>query len=203
MVTVYKDGVEVQSTPVLSDYSVFSGYLVEAGDGGQINGITVYAGGMVDIAGGSADDVTMKAGALSVGEGGTASNVYLELHDAAAVVEDGGIITGLTIDGATVTVQSAGTLSHSNIRSYTWTPAQGGEEVFYQGTVRLESGARHTGALYISKSSLLVAGTGAIIDFTLKNTAAGSATPILNNFTRISGAPDFTMTVSEEQAAGI
>ena len=171
--------------------------IVEVLEGGFASDLTMFAG-TVSLSGGYGSAMTIQGGLLNVSDGAFAYEVCLPDHSAAFVVSEEGMILNSELDGASGDIQAGGIAVNSELWSYYNEDEPG---VIYSATLTLHAGAWHYGTLFIDSKSTLVAEEGSVIDFTLEGSTA-SANALLNDFTRISGTPTFTMTVSEEQAAG-
>ena len=172
--------------------------VVEVLEGGAVSDLTMFAG-TVSLAGGYGLGLTIRSGFLEVGKDSLAYGVCLTEDTASFVVSKGGMVLGMELDGASGEILGGGVACNTELLGYY---IEGEEGKYYDSTMTLHAGAWHFGTLFIDSRSTLTAEDGSFIDFTLEGVTPGK-TALLNDFTRISGAPNFTMTVSEEQAAGI
>ena len=136
--------------------------------------------------GGSAVSTTLtRGGRLQVSRGGNASHVQTE-HTAAVVVSNLGQAEDVTVNNYNMMIVSRnGRVSDANINS-------GAEVYLYQdavlgGNVRIDDGA------------FVMAYDGSIVDFDLSK--ANGSTPLFNDLSRITGNPEYALTVSGEEVA--
>jgi len=69
------------------------------------------------------------------------------------------------------------------------------------GYLGIARGGRHTGTLTVAEGAVVSAYAGSIIDFDISTAAPESAAPV-NDLSKISGAPDFSISVSAAQGNG-
>ena len=169
------------------------------------NGMTVHSGT-------TATRIYVEsAGDLNVYSGGVASQVYVKASGTLAMW---GGSAGL------VTVSSGGTMGIYSGAKVGNLDASGGAEwtdrarlyVFPGGVLSaaaigggadldVRSGGKVTGRLTIADGATVTVSAGGIIDFDVHFTLPGESAK-LNDLSRVSGSPDFTLTVSETQDAG-
>ena len=71
------------------------------------------------------------------------------------------------------------------------------------GKVVLSAGATHKGTLSIWGGASVSANSGATIDFTISRKKAADTAYFINDLSRITGAPNYTVTVSDYQQVGV
>ena len=166
-------------------------------DGGYLESCALYSGNL-DVNGGSAYDIEIIMGTMTISDSAFVSTVTLSDADASLLVEKGAIIYGLSSEGASTSVSADSAVINSELWSYT---SEEGAGTVHASILTLHSGACHYGTLFIDSRSTLIAEAGSVIDFTMAGMEP-EASALINDFSRISGAASFTMTVSAEQAVG-
>ena len=147
-----------------------------------------------------ASNVTLAGGDMEVFEGGTALGT--EVHDGAlavngsaseTVLHAGGV---LTVGGTacSTTVSSGGNVNVSGGTVVSTTISSG-------GAMTIESAGKVTGTLQIEQGAVVSASSGAVVDFDISDRVAGGKV-LVNDLALIQGTPDFTITVSADQAEG-
>ena len=176
------------------------------------NSTTVNSGGiMIIYSRGRADTAAVNSGGtMYISNGATAVGIvenggYVSAGYNANVTFASNIVSGLNLSGD-MTV-------HRNTVAHNTTVNSGGRIIIYNGGVAnstavrncgsmyISSGGAHRGSLQIVSGAVVSAYSGSVIDFTLSNrTTADPA--LINNLALISGAPNYTITVSNKQIAG-
>ena len=209
--------------------TVHSGGYVNVHNGGLASDTTVESGGIMNVsAGGVADTVSVvQGGRLNIREGGSAVLVRENggmVNDVGSVSFAPNTFTGLTLDdratvhsGTTANKTTIGTdgylyVSSGGLAVNTTVNANGsllvssggvadGLYAMANGGVTV-SGGTLTGWLFLMAGAVVATFEGATIDFDLAQTKAGAASPLVNNLSLVSGAPDFTLTVTGFEAEG-
>ena len=173
-ITLY-DAMTVHSGTTANQIYVESAASLNVYSGGVASRVYVKPSGNLLVWGGS-------AGLLVISSGGTMC-VYSGA-EAANLTAGGG---AEQIDRAKLYVFSGGVLSNANLLSGT--------------DLEVRAGGKVTGKLDILDGATLTVSAGGIIDFDVHFTLPGESAR-LNDLRLVSGTPDFTLTVSEEQDAG-
>ncbi len=145
--------------------------------GGGTPFVTVFEGGV-------ANNITVSGGLLTL-SGGTANDVTLAggtFH-----VSSGGIANKTTIKGGTATVFDGGRISGATVTG---------------GTVRFLEGGTLAGPFTVTASADVYMESGSVIAFDITAMMPGAEAES-SGLVNIWGAPSFTLTVSDIQAAGI
>ena len=126
-------------------------------------------------------------------------NLLLNVRTAetpAVVIYSGDTLTssGEEVTGAILTSGEAMHISNGGVANST--------TVNSGGIMFISSGGTHRGSLQIENGATVSAYTGATVDFTLSDRKESDGY-LINNLSLISGAPTYTITVSENQANGI
>ncbi|MBQ7207118.1 MAG: AIDA repeat-containing protein [Lentisphaeria bacterium] len=210
--TVGSDGrMYVSSGGTANSTTVNSGgRMVVRRSGGTANSTTVNSGGSMSVWNGTATAIVENGGYVDVDDEADvtfASNVIsglvltdkMSVHSGTTAVStaisygDMCVFSGGTANGTTVNrhggiyVESGGTANSTTVNS-------GGE-------LYVSSGGIATGRLEIAGGGIVSAEEGGIIDFDVSGIAPGN-TVLVNDLSRIEGAPSYTLTVSGRQAAG-
>ncbi|MBE6368130.1 MAG: hypothetical protein E7052_09530, partial [Lentisphaerae bacterium] len=187
--------------------------------GGVANSTTVNYGGSLYISsGGVANSTTVngrgvgRMGHLSISSGGVANSTTVNSHGsmhissggtATAIIENGGYVE--VAEGANVTFTPntirglvLGSVDSATLHSGTVATST---TVNYGGKLYIFSGGKHTGELDILSGGVVSAYAGAIVEFDISNRTAESAA-LINDLSLISGTPDYTITVTADQAYG-
>lgn len=152
----------------------------------------------------SRNTVTGYRATLLVSNGGIAVdnvvNAYLNIYD-------GGLGSGNIFSGGTMHIYNGGS-GHANavVNSGTLMIDSGGiaQDTSLSGSRAygyISSGGIHRGSLQFESGAYISAYAGSVIDFTVAQMQA-SDDYLHNNLYQIKGAPSYTITVSENQAAG-
>ena len=151
-----------------------------------LSGYTVRDGGVV-VGSGTADSIIVSSsGYLTVSRGGTANGTtvdrYGELNVSSGGTADGTIINARGY----MDVSSGGTAKNTTVSG---------------GNLYVSSGGKVTGLLTVTSGATVSSYVGGIIDFDVSGIAPENMV-LVNDFSRIKGAPSYTVTVSGSQAAG-
>ncbi|MBO5695264.1 MAG: hypothetical protein J6S98_07660 [Lentisphaeria bacterium] len=169
---------------------------------------TAVSGGRVYVYyGGLADNTTVyPSGSMYIASGGTAfgtenSGGWMRVSHGAAV--------STTIGGDAVLYLTGGSAEGTVIQN-------GGRMVLYSdtadtvaqntvvhsgGSMIISSGGSHRGELQIESGAVVSAESGTTIEFSVKDRTSADGF-LISNLAQISGVPDYTITVSADQAAG-
>ncbi len=134
--------------------------------------------------GGTANTVTVSGGLLTL-DGGTANDVTLAggtFH-----VSSGGIANTMTMTGGTATVFDGGRITGATVTG---------------GTVRFMEGGTLSGAFTVTANADVYMESGSVIAFDITGMTPGAEAESSGLY-YIWGAPSFTLTVSDIQAAGV
>ena len=180
--------------------------------GGVANSTTVNDGSLSISSGGVANDTTVNSyGRMYISSGGTATAIkenggYVDVAEGADVTFVANTFSGLVLSYGGATVHS-GTVANSttvNSRGSMYIYNSGtanATTVNYDGDLYIYSGGMHRGALQIESGAVVSAYQGGIIDFTLNDRTANDGY-LINDLSRISGSPTYTITVSADQTYG-
>ncbi len=163
------------------------GGVLQVFSGGVLNDTTVNSKGVVYISGGIANEIFLNSGGnLTVMSAGTANGTVL--NSGIIRVSSGGIVNETTVNGKYLLVSSGGVANNTVVNC--------------NGRVNLVGGGLLQGRLQIESGGFVSAYEGGIIDFTVsnRNTTDGY---LINDLSRISGIPTFTITVSADQEYGV
>ena len=227
--TVTSEGsITISSGGVANNTTVVNRGDIGISSGGTANSTTISRGAIH--VWGAASNTTVSVGYMYIASGGTANSTivnsggYMRIYSggtAVEIIENGGYvgtetgakvtfasntINGLTLSNASMTV-------HSNTVANSTTVNSGGcmyissegvvnsTTVNSGGRMNILSGGVHRGCLQIAAGAVVSARAGAKIDFTVADRTASDGYQI-NDLSRISGTPTYTITVSADQAAG-
>lgn len=196
--------------------------------GGVANRFVVTDDGWLVVSGGTANSTTLNdGGEMEVLDGGVINHTLID-SDAEVYIKRGGTANNTTLQNggemdlddpgcsATNTLIKSG--SELNIRSYTFayntTVECGGHidledfgtatDSIINGQLSIGNGAVHCGTMTFGEEAYVYIDNGARIDFTLAGRTAADGY-LINNLSKIhwyDGAPDFSVTVSADQAEG-
>ena len=186
------------------------GGILHVSDGGEANRTAVNDNGRMDVsAGGTANLVTVNVlGKLTVSGGGQATVVenggYVDVMADADVTFIGHTFSGLELRGI-ANIHSGTVASDATVAKESYLHVSSGgiaDGTTVSGYLYLSSGGIHRGTMQIDSDATVSASEGAIIEFIV-----AERTPeddyLINDLSRISGAPTFTVTATENQAPGI
>ncbi|MBO7328449.1 MAG: AIDA repeat-containing protein, partial [Lentisphaeria bacterium] len=204
---------------VLSSATVSGSFGYIHVDGGYAEQITVKEEGSLFVGdGGTVENVTADLdGTVKVSSGGNGSNILIS-SGGAVLVARGGNVSGLTVFlggvlGAftfekdlyfsEITNGSAVLSNNVYIVANEMHVLSGGiasNTVIHDGYLRISSGGIHRGTLMITSDHSVYA-DGGVIDFTLTDRKV-TDDYLINDLSRITGTPVFTITVTADQAYG-
>ncbi len=221
----------ISSGGVANSTTINYGGNMRISSGGTANSTTIHYGGdmliysggvanstiinphgdMLIYSGGTANSTTINGGGdMYISSGGTAANiienggyVYIEkgayatfasntiegvvLSYTSMTVHKNTIANNTTINNGYMYIYSGGVANNTTIKSY--------------GDMYIFSGGIHRGNLQIESGAVVLAFSGGIIDFTVADRKESDGY-LINNLSLITGTPTYTITVSEDQAAG-
>ncbi|MCI5779159.1 MAG: AIDA repeat-containing protein [Lentisphaeria bacterium] len=183
--TVNSGWMYISSGGVASETTVDSGWMYISSGGVASETTLEYDGDMYISSGGVANNTTMNGGHLRICSGGVANNTTM--NGGQMYISSGGVANDTTVNGGWMYISSGGVASETTVNS--------------GGDMYISSGGVHRGALQIESGAVVWAYSGAEIDFTVAERTAEDES-LINDLSRISGAPSYTITVSAEQAAG-
>ena len=147
------------------------------------NDTTVKSFGKLYVNNGVLNDTIVTNGNVSAAQGS-------EIND--IIVRGGNMIAKGVVNNATLV---AGNISAAE-------NAQLNNTVISGGTLTLADKAVHSGTMYVSKDATVAATAGATIDFGVAGKKAASSY-IINDLSRVTGAPTYTVTVDVNESVGI
>lgn len=152
-------------------------------------GVIVYSSGIVVSRANAVSGIVLddSDSSIQLSSGGVASFTVAKSGARQEVFKDG------TADGTTLKYDGELHVSEGGIASNT--------VVNYGGKVYVFDGAVHKGSLQIDQGAVVSAYSGSTIDFTLDGRTAADSY-LINDLAMISGAPDYSITVSAAQASG-
>ncbi|MBP5584721.1 MAG: hypothetical protein J6Y92_00030 [Lentisphaeria bacterium] len=139
---------------------------------------------------------TADAAAASVGGNGSITVVSGEVNFSSAILTtvvamDSSVIQNTAVGTGTgvgsLTLQSGAVASNISVRG--------------KGVLTVEAGATVTGGLGMLKGAAVSFAEGSVLDFDITGTTVGSSA-LVTNFSLITGAPSFTITLAADQAEG-
>ena len=155
-------------------------------EGGVANNITV-SGGLLTLSGGTANDVTLAGGTFHVSSGGIANNITMSGGGGGMMsVRNGALANDATLTNGRIQVES-GTIRGATVTG---------------GTVRFMEGGTLSGAFTVTANADVYMESGSVIAFDITGMTPGAEAKSSGLY-YILGAPSFTLTVSDIQAAGI
>ena len=153
---------------------------------GEASNTAVSSGGSMHISSGgvASDTVVISGGEMNIYDGGVASDTVVssggKMH-----ISSGGVASGCSI-------VSSGVISNGGVAS--------GSIVSSGGIMYISSGGMYMGSLEIKSGGTVSAEAGAVIDFTVAK--CNPEKHLINDLSRITGTPDYTITVSADQSDG-
>ena len=119
--------------------------------------------------------------------GAVGNNIALNNAYAALFISSGAITSATVVSGGGIFISNGGMAVDTIVNS---------------GTVQVSSGGRLCGSIQIHSGAVVSAYSGAAVDFTVTNRKT-TDTYLINDLSRISGAPFYSITVKDDQEAGI
>ena len=182
-----------------------SGFVIVSNGGVAGSAVLNFRGRIMIQSGGTANDpVVNSSGFVFVMSGGTANGI--RVTPSGIVRISGGGRADRTVDEGYFHVVG-GTANDTIVNSgggiYIYNGGAANETTVNQGgKMYISSGGKVTGPLNIADGAVVSALSGGIIDFDISAAAPGDAAPV-NDLALIQGVPDYTVTVSATQAAGV
>ncbi|MBR2508559.1 MAG: AIDA repeat-containing protein [Lentisphaeria bacterium] len=186
----------------------------------------IVSGSMYVMSGGVANSTTVNSrGYMYISSGGVANSTTLSVYSATMYISSGGeansttvnyggymriysggVANRTTVSRGVMYVMSGGVANSTTVNSGIMYISSGGvansTTVNYRGDMNICSRGKHTGTLQIASGAVVSAYQGGVIDFSVVGRTAADGY-LINNLSRISGAPTYTITVSSKQADGI
>ena len=171
----------VYSGGTANENLIYSGAMYVSG--GQMSRLTLGFGNLY-VYGGTAEDISLLSGRLQVSSGGTANDV---VFNGGTISVSEGMLNDVTQDRGVMNVYGGGTVRDLSIGSVALTVADGG---------------LLTGQIRFGVDATVSMSQGSVLDFDLTQIDPGGPA-LVNEISRISGTPTYTLTVSESQAKGV
>ena len=188
-ITVSRGNLGINGMSALAEYiTVFDSGTVSVQNGGiaRFSDLTGKAARMFVHGGIASDTVVNSGGMLRVGNG-TATGNTINASGNMYVSSNGMASDTLINAGGKVFISSGAVVSDTVVAS--------------DGTLTVSSGGVHRGGLTINEGAVVSALAKSIIDFDLTG-MSGNEEFFINDISRIIGAPDYTVTVTADQAFG-
>ena len=219
------DVATLHSGTTAENATVVSGGQLNVSSGGAAVSATVSSGGQMVVSGGGTVEsaVVSSGGEFDLVSGGTATGVEVASGGALSVqvapdtvaqgtsggsafAMSGGVLSGFAVNENTrIEVVTGGAASDITVTSGGVMILSGGEAgdtaVTSGGQLNISDGGVHHGALHIESGAEVTVAEGGVIDFAVAERTAEDES-LINDLSRISGAPSYTITVSAEQADG-
>ena len=200
--TIVKYGVVIMSVGsggIADNTRISGGYMFTLG---TANNTTVEYGS-IRVFGGTAENTSVTDGMIEIGSTGKA--ICTTVASGRMYIYSGGIASNTTVARGSMYICGSGIASSTTVMSGgKMTVSSGGiaeNTTIYSGaSVFISSGGRIREA-QISNGAAVSAYSGGIIDFSIEK-RTDSDTYLINNLSLISGAPEYTITVSALQANG-
>ena len=201
--------------------TTFNGGKITVTSGGTVNNTEISNGGVHISSGGTANYTSADNLQMYIYSGGTANHTVANNHitkifisggtansttfAAKMYILSGGVANNTVNSRGYLYVSSGGTAYDTTItelgRVYVLEGGSANNTNVTSGYMYISSGGIHTGELQIS-SGRVYAYEGSVIDFTLTGRSPQEGY-LLNKYSRISENPTFTITVSQDQEAGV
>ena len=168
-----------------------------------VQNLCVLGGGRLALATDGQADGGVLHGMLSSGADGSSSRIYAE-----AIVSQGGSASGTDVYAyASVNVSSGGFAADTRVFSKGAAYVRNGGtasgiEVGSGGRLTVSSGGRLTGQIRIAEGGSARVSNGGIVDFDISALAPGAGARV-NDLSRLTGTPVYTLTVFGAQANGV
>ena len=172
--------------------------------GGVANSTTMSGGSMCIHSGGVASSTTMSGGSMSIYSGGVASSTTMS--GGRMCISSGGVANSTTMSGGVMSISSGSVASNTTVSSGGYMYIKNGgvasnTTVSSGGSMSISSGGVHRGSLQMESGATVFAYRSAVIDFTIAG-RTGTDGYLINDLSRLSGTPTYTITVSANQATG-
>ena len=200
--------------------TVLNGHAHVSLDGGKANNTTINGGGFYLSKAAVANNTKANGGLMSIKGGAVANNTNVSRGD--IYVYDGGSLIDTVVSTGRLYISSGGTMSGTIFSSgglfiscgaVIDTVVSYGNIYISEGGALIDtvisggselvifSGGKITGRLTIENGATMSAVEGGIVDFDLTRTSAGAAA-LVNDISRVTGTPLYTLTVGGSQADG-
>ena len=191
------DGGAANDTVISSGSMIFS-------SGGTANDTVISGGSMIFSSGGTANDTVISGGNMIFSSGGAANNTTVN-SGGIITVKSGGTANNTMVSGGRLIVSSGGTANNTTVNEgYMFVSIFGGgiasNITNLNGKINVADGGKLTGRVVCLNSKINMSST-AILDFDLTQILPGAAARV-NDFSRISGTPVYTLTVNADQEEG-
>ncbi|MBE6378849.1 MAG: hypothetical protein E7051_08560 [Lentisphaerae bacterium] len=179
---VFNDGGAVFNTEVRSDGTL------RVDKGGVASNTVVSSGGFFEVFRGYALATVVNGEMYLAGkdtgavQNTVASGGYLEVRNSGLAVDNN------ILAGGSMNILSGGSAAFTSVGS--------------GGKVSLDRDAEHYGTMYIGEGAVVSAFAGSVIDFTVAGRDAAESY-IINDLSLVKGAPEYTVTVTANQANGV
>ena len=202
-----KTGTIVSSANMMTGLAIESGFSAIVYQEGKLDNATVNSNGKLYVSsGGTANSTTVNSwGNIEVAGGGTANDTVVSGYQAILYISDGGEAntTSLFSNGQLV-VRSGGTARSTTVESGCQLSVYSGgvasnTTVKADGGVRIDIGGKLTGRMSFDNGVYFEA--GGILDFDLTQTTV-EAEALVNDLSRVNGAPVYTITVDGTESSG-
>ena len=216
----------VYSKALVAGAEVYSSGYLHVYSQGSATGITVHSGGRLRISyEASATDIEIHSGGyLSIDNGGSADRIEYDIPDSYMYVCSNGIANHTTVKSGSIFVYSGGTARNTEIKSGctfymsnsladSTTISSGGVFLVHSDSLAdgltVASGgrvtvseSRLTGRIQVERGADVYLNEDSVFDFDLtQSSVKGDA--LVDGFSRIMGITSATLTVREDQAAGV
>ena len=202
------DNMCISSGGIANDTSINTKGYMHISSGGTANSTTINSDGYMHISsGGTANYTTINAyGDMYVSSGGTANDTIIDSYGY-MYVKSGGTANSTTVNSdGIITIGSGGTANNTTINSDGIMHIYDGGTanniiVSAYGSMCISSGGKYEGNLWIDENANVSIYEGGIFDF---NISERNVTDdyIINDLSKISGTPTYTITVSATQEYG-
>jgi len=197
----------LSSGGVANSTTVNSGGYMYISSGGVANSTTVNSGGRMRISsGGVANSTTVDIGYMYISSGGVANSTTVNSGSYMAI-SSGGVANSTTVNsGSYMDIFSGGVANRTTVNYYgRMFISSGGvanrTTVNSGGYMGLDSGGVHRGSLNIKSGAVVSAYNGSVIDFTIADRTVKDGY-LINDLSKITGTPTYTVTVDDVQAYG-
>ena len=197
---------EISSGGVANSTTINSGGDMHIGSGVVANSTTVNFGGSIRIGSGVvANSTTLNSGGyMTIDSGGVANSTTVN-SGGDMYISSGGVANSTTINSGWMDIFSGGVANSTTVNSggrmYISSGGVANSTTINSGNMYISSGGVHRGSLQIAGGATVSAYSGAKIDFTVADRTASDGY-LINDLSRISGTPTYTITVSADQKAG-
>ena len=184
-----------------------SGGRMYVSNGGVADSTTVNSGGWMYVSNGGVAKSTAVAGDLRVFNGGVVDATTVN-SGGWILVYSGGVADSTTVkSGGWMFVSNGGVANSTTVKSGGWMFVSNGgvansTTVNSGGRMLVSNGGIYTGRLQIAGGATVSAYAGSIIDFDISTVSPRTAA-LVNDLALVKGAPNFTITVSTTQTAGV